>query len=106
MAERGCRLPRLLRESGISANMSSKWRDVVFRHGSPQNMWLYNEVYAIRNSVKSHAISDSIIYLYLCEATPTIEWLCCTPEDFLPFMSTCVIIVSRCPTFLGKRELL
>ena len=30
MAESGCRLPRLLRESGTSAKMSSKWRDVVF----------------------------------------------------------------------------
>ncbi len=46
-----------------------------FRHGSPQNMWLYNEVYSIRNGVTCHAIPDRIIYLYFWEVSPTIEWL-------------------------------
>ncbi len=43
-------------------------------------MWLYNEVYSIRDGVKSHAISDSIIYLCLCEVSPTIECLWLNPD--------------------------
>ena len=38
-------------------------------------MWLYNEVYSIRNGVTCHAIPDRIIYLYFWEVSPTIEWL-------------------------------
>ena len=39
-------------------------------------MWLYNEVYSISNGVKCHAIADRLIYFYLSEVSPTIEWLC------------------------------